>query len=253
MPCGSPDQAPKGATAPCSNPDTQAYRDPAPKGDHTPCASPAAREHPAPKGDRTSTNGPDIRAYGDPAPKGATTPCSNPDTWTYRDPAPKGDHTPCSSRDHAPKGDHTPCGSRDTQEHPAPKGAATPCSNPATRTYRDPAPKGDSPPCSSPLLSPCHPEGKRFVTPEPEPSPDPRVQLPGSPTGHQAPSAQRGGVGAQRAGGRLSYSTSLSLQIDGRTATISRAQVSLTQSFLPSPACSPSPRRVTGSAQLPAT
>ncbi|XP_051900290.1 pleckstrin homology domain-containing family G member 3 isoform X2 [Pristis pectinata] len=47
-------------------------------------------------------------------------------------------------------------------------------------------------------------------------------------------------------GGRTSYSTTLSLQIGGggRPATISRAQVSLTQTFLP--AAARSPRRVTG-------
>ncbi|XP_059840996.1 serine/arginine repetitive matrix protein 1-like [Hypanus sabinus] len=48
-------------------------------------------------------------------------------------------------------------------------------------------------------------------------------------------------------GGRTSYSTTLSLQIGGggRPATISRAQVSLTQTFLPA-AAARSPRRITG-------
>ncbi|XP_069765777.1 pleckstrin homology domain-containing family G member 3-like isoform X2 [Narcine bancroftii] len=62
----------------------------------------------------------------------------------------------------------------------------------------------------------------------------------------EAERAHRPAGGSQGAGGRASYSTTVSLQIGGggRPATISKAQVSLTQTFLP--AATRSPRRVTG-------
>ncbi|XP_072130541.1 uncharacterized protein [Mobula birostris] len=224
------------------------------------CSAPPGESEPAPVGFRPhsrrgrarpesgaarfSLTGPRLRPPSEPGlgsnPSPSESPVQCPQASPFHpNPDPDGTQIVSGPSDHSPgpRSPGTPAGLQPS---------ASPCPNVMSpRSSRRATEAADSE-----AVAPLLPPGPCFApSPPTSPSSSPPEELEpisrsgsGTPEPGEAEKARR-----LSTGGRTSYSTTLSLQIGGggRPATISRAQVSLTQAFFPA-ATARSPRRITG-------